>query len=122
MTRPAQLTKRNLLIAVHDAFATVGAIVLSGYLRFVGTAPSGEKPLLSLIILSMVALSVVACYVFGLTTSKWRFVSILDVFNILRVATTLSLLLVVIDYILLAPKYWRCIFFRKESHSVLLVL
>ena len=38
------------------------------------------------------------CYVFNLTTTKWRFISLPDALNILRVATVLTLALVVLDY------------------------
>ena len=48
--------------------------------------------------------SVVVCYVFNLTTTKWRFISLPDALNILRAATVLTLALVVdYDYIFVAP-------------------
>ena len=37
-------------------------------------------------------------YVFNLTTTKWRFISLPDALNILRVATVLTVALVVLDY------------------------
>ena len=45
-----------------------------------------------------VIFSVVVCYLFKLTTTKWRFISLPDALNILRVATVLTLALVVLDY------------------------
>ena len=47
--------------------------------------------------------SVVVCYLFNLTTTKWRFISLPDALNILRAATVLALALLVLDYILVAP-------------------
>src|SRR5207302_4201836 len=52
---------------------------------------------------SFVGFSVVVCYAFNLTTTKWRFISLPDALNILRVATVLTLALVVLDYIFVAP-------------------
>jgi O-antigen biosynthesis protein WbqV len=47
--------------------------------------------------------SVVVCYAFNLTTTKWRFISLPDGLNILRAATVLTLALVVLDYVIVAP-------------------
>lgn len=115
VTRLSQLTARNLLIAIHDALASAVALLLSYYLRFDGAPPIGPAPLLFLIVPCFVTLSVVVCYLFDLTTSKWRFVSIPDVFNILRVATVLSLALVAFDYILVAPNVSGAFFFGKKA-------
>ena len=60
-------------------------------------------PLLLRILPYFVAFSVVVCYVFNLTTTKWRFISLPDALNILRVATVLTLALVVLDYVFVAP-------------------
>ena len=46
-----------------------------------------------------VVFSIVVCYLFNLTTTKWRFISLPDALNILRVATVLTVALVVLDYI-----------------------
>lgn len=50
-----------------------------------------------------VAFSVVVSYTFNLTTTKWRFISLPDALNILRVATVLAVGLLVLDYIFVAP-------------------
>ena len=114
MTRLSQLTARNLLIAIHDGLATAVALLLSYYLRFDGEPPL-HPPFLFLVVPSFVALGVVVCFLFDLTTSKWRFVSVPDVFNILRVATVLSLTLVAFDYILVAPNVNGAFFFGKKA-------
>ncbi|MGA7996517.1 MAG: capsular biosynthesis protein, partial [Bradyrhizobium sp.] len=103
MTRLSNLTLRNLLIALHDALATTLAVLASFYLRFEGDAFFDRLPLLLRILPYFVAFSVVICYVFNLTTTKWRFISLPDALNILRVATVLTLALVVLDYIFVAP-------------------
>src|SRR5437899_293433 len=104
MTRFSQLTLRNFLIAAHDALATALALFASFYLRFEGGESFFDRlPLLLRILPYFVALSVVVCYVFNLTTTKWRFISLPDALNILRVATVLTLALLVLDYVFVAP-------------------
>ena len=72
MTPFSNLTSRNLLIAIHDALATTLAVLASFYLRFEGEPLSDRLPLLLRILPFFVALSVVVCYLFNLTTTKWR--------------------------------------------------
>src|ERR1700726_3814282 len=103
MTRFSNLTLRNYLIAVHDALATTLAVLASFYLRFEGEAFFDRLPLLLRILPYFIAFSVVVCYVFNLTTTKWRFISLPDALNILRAATVLTLGLVVMDYIFIVP-------------------
>jgi O-antigen biosynthesis protein WbqV len=104
MTRFSNLTLRNLFIVVHDALATALALFASFYLRFEGGDAFFDRlPLLFRLLPYFIALSIVVCYVFNLTTTKWRFISLPDALNILRVATVLTLALVVLDYIFIAP-------------------
>src|SRR5438105_11704853 len=103
MMRLSNLTLRNLLIAVHDALATTLAVFASFYLRFEGDAFFERLPLMLRILPYFVAFSVVVSYVFNLTTTKWRFISLPDALNIVRVATVLTLALVVLDYIFVSP-------------------
>jgi O-antigen biosynthesis protein WbqV len=100
MTRFTQLTSRNLLIAIHDALATAFALFASFYLRFEGSeAFFARLPLLLRVLPYFIVFSVVVCYVFKLTTTKWRFISLPDALNILRAASVLTLALVVMDYV-----------------------
>src|SRR6187431_1720736 len=95
MTSLSQLTRRNFLIAAHDALATAFALLASFYLRFEGgEAFYARLPLL----LRILPLFVVFSYVFNLTTTKWRFISLPDALNILRVASVLAVALIVLDY------------------------
>jgi FlaA1/EpsC-like NDP-sugar epimerase len=104
MTRFSHLTPRNLLIAVHDVLATALALFVAVYLRFEGGPDFYDRlPLLLRILPYFLLFSVAVCYVFNLTTTKWRFISLPDALNIVRVATVLTLALVVMDYIYVAP-------------------
>ena len=86
MMRLSNLTLRNALIAAHDALATALALFASFYLRFEGGEYFFDRvPLLLRILPWFIAFSVVVCYVFNLTTTKWRFISLPDALNILRV-------------------------------------
>src|SRR6202790_2576893 len=103
MTRFSQLTLRNFLIAAHDALATALALLVTLYLRFEGEPFFDRLPLLLEILPYFVAFSVAVSYAFNLTTTKWRFISLPDALNIVRVATVLTLALLVLDYIFVAP-------------------
>ena len=113
--RFSHLSFRNLLIAVHDALATALAIFASFYLRFEGDAFFDRLPILLRILPLFTAFSVVVCYTFGLTTTKWRFISLPDALNILRTATVLTLGLVVLDYIFVAPNVHGTFFLGKVT-------
>src|SRR5215470_19320826 len=97
------LTPRNALIATHDALATTAALYASFFLRFDGDLLWNRLPLLLHILPYFIAFSVVVSYLFKLTTTKWRFISLPDALNIVRVATVLTLALVVLDYLIVAP-------------------
>jgi FlaA1/EpsC-like NDP-sugar epimerase len=104
MIRLSNLTLRNALIAVHDALATALALFASFYLRFEGGDLFYDRvPLLLHILPYFVVFSVVVCYVSNLTTMKWRFISLPDALNILRVTTVLTAALLALDYIFVAP-------------------
>jgi FlaA1/EpsC-like NDP-sugar epimerase len=115
MTRLSHLTLRNFLIATHDALATALALLASFHLRFEGEQLAERLPLLWRILPWFVIFSVVVCYVFNLTTTKWRFISLPDALNILRVAAILALALVVLDYIFVfvPPKVYGPAFFGR---------
>src|SRR5664279_6463062 len=113
MMRFSNLTLRNLLIALHDAVATALALIASCYLRFEGDAFFDRLPLLLRILPYFIIFSVVVCYTFKLTTTKWRFISLPDALNIFRVATVLTVALVVLDYIFVAPNVYGAFFLGK---------
>jgi FlaA1/EpsC-like NDP-sugar epimerase len=113
MMRFSNLTSRNALIAVHDALATTLAVFVSFYLRFEGELLTERLPLLLRILPYFVAFGVVVCYLFHLTTTKWRFISLPDALNIFRAATVLTIALLVLDYIFVAPNVKGTFFLGK---------
>ncbi len=103
MMRLSNLTLRNLLIATHDVMATALALFGAFMLRFEGNAFYDRLPLLLRVLPWFVVLSVLVCYFFKLTTTKWRFISLPDALNILRAAAALTLALLVLDYVIVSP-------------------
>src|SRR5215468_6414485 len=97
------LTPRNALIATHDALATTAALYASFFLRFDGDLLWNRLPLLLHILPYFIAFSVVVSYLFKLTTTKWRFISFAVFCMKKRIATVLTLALVVLDYLIVAP-------------------
>ncbi len=117
LPRPAlaRLTWRNALIALHDVLATAVALIGSFYLRFQDTDFPQRWPMLLLILPYFLIFSVLVCYIFKLTVTKWRFISLPDLFNIVKATTVLALTLLVLDYILIAPNVYGTFFFGKAT-------
>ncbi len=114
--RLSNLTSRNALIAAHDALATTLAVFASFYLRFEGGENFFDRvPLLLHILPFFIAFSVVVCYACNLTTTKWRFISLPDALNILRAATVLTVGLLVLDYVFVAPNVHGTFFLGKVT-------
>ncbi|WP_022720643.1 capsular polysaccharide biosynthesis protein, partial [Rhodopseudomonas sp. B29] len=115
MTPITRFTYRNWLIALHDVLATAAAVVLTFLLRFDGQELWDRLPLLLKILPYFVVFSFFVCYVFQLTTTKWRFISIPDLLNILRASSVLTVALLVLDYIFLAPNVYGTFFLGKTT-------
>jgi FlaA1/EpsC-like NDP-sugar epimerase len=116
MTRFSHFTLRNLLIAAHDVLATACALVAAFYLRFEGGQEFYDRlPLLLRLLPYFLGLSIVVFYLFNLTTTKWRFISLPDALNILRVATVLTVALLVLDYVFVAPNVHGTFFLGKVT-------
>ncbi|MBW7963509.1 SDR family NAD(P)-dependent oxidoreductase [Bradyrhizobium sp. BR 10261] len=116
MTRLSHLTLRNFLIALHDLLATTAALFAAFYLRFEGGDAFYDRlPLLFQILPYFLAFSVVVFFVFNLTTTKWRFISLPDALNILRVATVLTAALLALDYIFVSPNIRGAFFLGKVT-------
>ncbi|WP_440641554.1 SDR family NAD(P)-dependent oxidoreductase [Bradyrhizobium sp. PUT101] len=116
MTRLSHLTLRNFLIALHDLLATTAALFAAFYLRFEGGEDFFERlPLLFQILPYFLAFSVVVFFVLNLTTTKWRFISLPDALNIIRAATVLTVALLVLDYIFVAPNVRGAFFLGKVT-------
>jgi len=116
MTRLSNLTSRNFLIALHDLLATTAALFAAFYLRFEGGDGFYNRlPLLLQILPYFLAFSVVVFFLFNLTTTKWRFISLPDALNIIRVATVLTVALLALDYIFVAPNVRGAFFLGKVT-------
>jgi O-antigen biosynthesis protein WbqV len=113
MLRLRAMTWRNWLMAAHDALATAAAVMVTVGLRFEGGSLTARLPLLLSILPYFVALSFVVCHLFGLTTTKWRFISFPDLLNIVKASAVLALALLVLDYIFLAPNMYGTFFLGK---------
>ncbi|MEY9878602.1 FlaA1/EpsC-like NDP-sugar epimerase [Bradyrhizobium sp. USDA 328] len=86
------------------------------YLRFEGGEDFFERlPLLFQILPYFLAFSVVVFFVLNLTTTKWRFISLPDALNIVRAATVLTVALLVLDYIFVAPNVRGAFFLGKVT-------
>ena len=115
MTRISRFTIRNWIIAVHDVLVTAAAVILAFVLRFDGENLLDRLPLLLTILPYFVIFSFLVCYVFNLTTTKWRFISLPDLLNIIKAATVLTGALLVLDYIFLAPNVYGTFFLGKTT-------
>ncbi|WP_298875354.1 SDR family NAD(P)-dependent oxidoreductase [uncultured Bradyrhizobium sp.] len=116
MTRLSHLTLRNFMIALHDLLATTAALFAAFYLRFEGGNDFYDRlPLLLRILPYFLAFSVVVFFIFNLTTTKWRFISLPDAMNIIRVATVLTVALLALDYIFVSPNVRGAFFLGKVT-------
>ncbi|MGY4503314.1 FlaA1/EpsC-like NDP-sugar epimerase [Bradyrhizobium sp. GM24.11] len=116
MTRLSHLTLRNFLIALHDLLATAAALFAAFYLRFEGGDGFYDRlPLLFQILPYFLAFSVVVFFIFKLTTTKWRFISLPDALNIIRVATVLTVALLALDYVFVAQNVRGAFFLGKVT-------
>jgi O-antigen biosynthesis protein WbqV len=116
MTRFSHLTLRNFMIALHDLLATAAALFAAFYLRFEGGDGFFVRlPLLLQILPYFLAFSVVVFFIFNLTTTKWRFISLPDALNIIRVSTVLTVALLVLDYIFVSPNVHGTFFLGKVT-------
>src|SRR5436189_1957090 len=113
MPRLFSLTPRQYLIVAHDLLATVLAIVASFFIRFEDTGLAERFDGLIRFLPGFVVYAGLIYFLFGLHTSKWRFTSLPDLFNIVRAATVLALSLLVLDYILVSPQVYGAYFFGK---------
>src|SRR5215470_10650175 len=109
----SHFTPRMTLILIHDLVAAVAAVVAAFYLRFEAPGLADRWNLLLLLLPGFVLYSAGVFSVFGLFKNKWRFTSLPDVMNIVKVATVLALTFLALDYVLLAPNFYGTFFFGK---------
>ncbi len=113
MTRPYRLTPRQVLIVLHDLFATTAAIVVTFLMRFEGNELYARLHALELFLPFFWAYAAAVYFIVGLHRNKWRFTSIPDLYNLFKASTVLSVSLLVLDYILVAPNFYGTFFFGK---------
>jgi O-antigen biosynthesis protein WbqV len=104
---------RKSLIVLHDLFATAAAIVAAFYLRF---EASGIAERLDLLLILVPGIMIYAGFVysfFHLDDAKWRFASAARLSTIFSDRSRyFAVSLLVLDYILLAPKSLRHLLLR----------
>jgi FlaA1/EpsC-like NDP-sugar epimerase len=109
----SKFTPRMWLILAHDLLATAAAVVASFFIRFEDQGLAERWRLLVVILPLFVIYAAFVYGYFGLYKTKWRFISLPDLFNIVRVATVLAVTLLALDYVLLAPNVYGTFFFGK---------
>ncbi len=85
------IRSRNFyFILVMDAFLITGAYYFSYFLRFEGMIPSSELAKFKITLPYILGFKLLTFLMFGLYRGMWRYTSLLDLFNILKAATTSS--------------------------------
>jgi len=102
-----------VLILAHDLVAAVAAVLAAFYIRFEGAGLAPRWHLLLLLLPGFVIYAAGVFSLFGLNRNKWRFTSLPDLMNIIKVSTVLAVTLLVLDYVLLSPNIYGTFFFGK---------
>jgi FlaA1/EpsC-like NDP-sugar epimerase len=108
-------TPRMWLILAHDLLATAAAVLASFFIRFEEAGLAQRWQLLAIMVPGLMLLSGPIYGFFGLYKSKWRFTSLPDLYNIVRAASVLAVILLALDYVLLAPNVYGTFFFGKTT-------
>lgn len=122
MTFFKTMTRRKLLIIIHDLVVSVTAILASFYIRF---EHNGLVRRLDELAYLLPVFTVYACLVyayFNLYRAKWRFASLPDLKNITQAVTVLALSLTVFDYFLASSSFYGQLLFGKVTIALYWVL
>src|SRR5215813_12883824 len=111
--RLAKLTSRQTLVIVHDVAATAAATVASFWLRFEAQGLEERLDALWWFLPGFLLYAAVVYQLFQLYKGKWRFASLPDLNNIFRAVSVLTISLLVLDYVLVAPNFLGAFFFGK---------
>jgi O-antigen biosynthesis protein WbqV len=106
---------KKLAVIAHDLVVTALAIFLVFIVRFEGYQLDEHLRLLPSFLPFFVAYAGAVYWFFSLYRSKWRFASLPDLSNIVKAVTILSLTLLVVDYVLVAPNLYGAFYFGKIS-------
>jgi FlaA1/EpsC-like NDP-sugar epimerase len=115
MNPSLRLTPRQWLIVSHDLVATALALVLSFGLRFDDALLPSKLADLARFLPAFLIHAAIVLFLFGLHRNKWRFTSVPDLINIVRASAVLAILLLALDYVLLAPNVLGGFFFGKVT-------
>jgi O-antigen biosynthesis protein WbqV len=113
MTQLTRLTRRQLLIVLHDLLATAAAVVVTFVIRFEDQQLILRLEWLPVWLPAFVVYAGLIFFVFRLHEAKWRFVSLPEFRIVFRASTVLALSLLVLDYILLSPTFFGTFYFGK---------
>lgn len=115
LIRWPRLTGRMSLVLLYDVVASVLAVPAAFYLRFESYGVTDRESLLFMILPGFAVYSAVIFLSFQIYRSKWQFISLGDLYDIAVVATVLSLSLLILDYVLVAPNFYGGFFFGKTT-------
>ena len=115
MNRRRKFTFRNVLIALHDLIMVVAALLVSCYFRFDDHDFALRLPLVLKALPYFLVISSVVFYVFHLTTTKWRFISLVDALNIVKASSVLAFAVLVFDYVIIAPNLYGMFFLGRKT-------
>ncbi|MGF7053299.1 O-antigen biosynthesis protein WbqV [Bosea sp. OAE752] len=114
----AILPKQNLkksAIVLHDLVMTALAIWLVFVVRFEGRQLTEHLRYLPRFLPFFVAYAGLVYWFFSLYRSKWRFASLPDLSNIVKAVSVLTVTLLAVDYLLVAPDFYGAFYFGKIS-------
>lgn len=114
----AILPKQNLkklAVILHDLAVTALAIWLVFVVRFEGAQLIEHLRYLPRFLPFFAAYAGLVYWLFSLYRSKWRFASLPDLSNIVKAVSVLTVTLLVVDYVLVAPNFYGAFYFGKIS-------
>jgi O-antigen biosynthesis protein WbqV len=109
------LNGRVGLVLLYDVAVSVLAVPAAFYLRFESEGIAAREQLLFAILPAFAIYAAGVFLAFQIYRSKWQFVSLGDLYDIAIVATVLSVSLLVLDYVLVAPNLYGGFFFGKTT-------
>ncbi|MBN9453454.1 MAG: polysaccharide biosynthesis protein [Bosea sp.] len=106
---------KKLAVVLHDLAVTALAIWLVFVVRFEGAQLEEHLRYLPRFLPFFVAYAGLVYWLFSLYRSKWRFASLPDLSNIVKAVSVLTVSLLVVDYVLVAPNFYGAFYFGKIS-------
>ncbi|KRE01142.1 capsular biosynthesis protein [Bosea sp. Root670] len=106
---------KKLAVILHDLAVTALAIWLVFVVRFEGAQLIEHLRYLPRFLPFFAAYAGLVYWLFSLYRSKWRFASLPDLSNIVKAVSVLTVTLLVVDYVLVAPNFYGAFYFGKIS-------